>query len=285
MPLDDFQKQVLRVIRHNRSPESVLAGGTVLHRHGFRLSADQDLFHPATTDVGAIADQDIASLEAAGLSVERLRDRPGLVEAVVGSGNGRTRLQWVEAGAWNFFQPVPDAECGFRLHMADLSVNKVLAAAGRREVRDYVDLFLIHRHIMPLWHAIWAAPGKDESWSPGSLAERIARTNAWRQADVDADILSLMPLSAAEIGATVREAIDEARDLFDKLPADKAGQLFLDGTGNVLKDATMILAGQGIPLAVRNGGNWPSSPEIDHALILSMIDEFGPEGSKLHGDR
>jgi hypothetical protein len=62
----------------------------------------------------------------------------------------RTKIQWVQAGSWSFFAPVPDPDYGWRLHMVDLAVNKALAAGGRKEVRDYVDLMLIHRHIMPL---------------------------------------------------------------------------------------------------------------------------------------
>jgi hypothetical protein len=35
------------------------------------------------------------------------------------------------------------------LHPADLATNKVMAAAGRREVRDLVDVVTIHETILP----------------------------------------------------------------------------------------------------------------------------------------
>jgi hypothetical protein len=85
--------------------------------------------------------------------------------------------------------------------MADLAVNKALAAGGRREARDYVDLLLIHEHIMPLWHVCWAAPGKDESWNPRSLLEKIAATNQFRQSDVEAGVLATVEVSASELAA------------------------------------------------------------------------------------
>ena len=39
---------------------------------------------------------------------------------------------------------------GYVLHPVDLAMNKVMAATGRREVRDLVDLVMIHHSILPL---------------------------------------------------------------------------------------------------------------------------------------
>ena len=269
-----------------RTPESVFAGGAVLQWHGFRLSDDQDMFHAADEDIIAVARRDIVALEAAGFTVYDKRWREGLVEVQVGQeGRGTTKLQWVEAGAWNFFAPVPDSDFGWRLHMADLAVNKTLAAGGRHEVRDYVDLYLIHQHIMPLWATLWAAPGKDESWSPVSLAGKIAMKNNFRQQEIDERILSTIELSAAEIGATIREALEDARDIFKRLPAEHAGKLFVTKAGGVVTDVERIFDGTdaACPIETRRGGNWPSSPGIDHALIERIIEAFGVEGSNPDG--
>ena len=281
MPLDDFPFAVLRTLMPLRSPASVFAGGSVLQRHAFRLSDDQDIFHDSGEDIRAIALQDIEALRQAGFEVSLHRQLEGLVEAVVArETDGSTRVQWVESGSWTFFKPVPDPDFGWRLHMADLAVNKVLAAGGRRQVRDYVDLLLIHRTIMPLWLAIWAAPGKDESWSPGSLVEKIAMTNNFRQADVDEGILSTIAVSAAEVGATVRAGLDEARLVFQRLPDRHAGKLFVDETGGLVVDVDRILAGGTDIRAVEatRGGNWPSGPDIDHLLVARVIAAFGRDG-------
>src|SRR5258708_40331690 len=151
MPIDDFQKKVIKTIMPLRSPGSAFAGGIVLQRHGFRLSDDQDLFHSDDADIASIAGKDIDALKSAGFDVEVQRPLEGLFEASVSrEGEGTTRIQWVQSGSWNFFTPVPDEMFGWRLHMADLAVNKPLAAGGRRQVRDYVDLALIHQTLLPL---------------------------------------------------------------------------------------------------------------------------------------
>ena len=85
--------------------------------------------------------------------------------------------------------------------------------------------------MIPLWHVCWAAPGKDESWSPMSLVEKIAATSGFRQADFDADLSSTVPLKAAEVLKTLREAIEQAREVFRRLPAESAGKLFVDDKG------------------------------------------------------
>ena len=279
MPIDDFQKQVIKAIMPLRSPASTFAGGIVLQRHGLRLSGDGDLFHADDADIAEIAKKDIEALKSAGFDVEIERPLQGLFEASVSRGEeGATRLQWVQSGSWNFFKPVPDDMFGWRLHMADLSTNKALAAGGRRQARDYVDLALIHQHIMPLWHVCWAAPGKDESWSPLSLLEKIAATNGFRQADIDAGVLSSVPITAAGVAGTVRSAVDEARDVFQRLDPEHAAKMFVDDAGGIVSDIDRILAGRVQVVETTKGGTWPSSAEIDHALIERVVEAFGWEG-------
>lgn len=278
MPLDDLQRAVLAILLHNRTPESAFAGGAVLNRHAYRLSDDQDIFHAENIDVHAVAKQDIEALKAAGYNMEVTKQYEGFIEINVGTEVfGRTKIQWVEAGSWTFFTPVPDPEYGYRLHMIDLAVNKVLAAGGRHEVRDFVDLALIHQNIMPLWQAIWAAPGKDAQWSPLSLAERIARNNNFRQEDIDDTVISLVDLSAAEIGATVREAIDEARAMFERLPPETAGCLLVDEHGSLMGEDAIARKDPMHVIQPARGGAWPSGPDIDHILIDGLIEKFGQE--------
>ncbi|MBY0430793.1 MAG: hypothetical protein K2Q10_06325 [Rhodospirillales bacterium] len=276
---------MLAVLLPKRCPQSVFAGGSVLNRHAYRLSDDQDLFHAEGIDVHEVAKTDMDALEQAGYHVTVTKQYEGFIEVRVGHEEmGTTKIQWVEAGSWTFFVPVPDPdpEYGFRLHMLDLAINKALAAGGRHEVRDFIDLALIHQHIMPLWQAIWAAPGKDAQWSPLSLAERIGRNNNFRQEDYDdAEIISLIDLSAAEIGATVREAIEEARHLFELLPPGTAGHLLLDANGHFASLDAIINGGDVRTLPAKRGGAWPSSPDIDHFFIDRLIQLFGRDGEKL----
>lgn len=281
MPIDAFQMRVIRTLAPLRSPDSTFAGGAVLQRHGFRLSDDQDLFHADDADIVAIAERDAAALAAAGFDVEIGHSHEGLIEASVSiERQGATRIQWLQSGTWNFFKPVPDDIFGWRLHMADLAVNKALAAGGRRQVRDYVDLALIHEHLIPLWHACWAAPGKDDYWSPLSLIEKIAATSGFRQADVDAGVLATVEVNVASIIGIVRAAIDEAREVLPRLPPELAGKLFVDNEGGVVSDLGRIASGTVIAIEAQRGGAWPSSSEIDHQFIQRLIDVFGAEGVK-----
>jgi hypothetical protein len=242
---------------------------------------DENLFHPDGADLLASAETDVEALRSSGVDVELKRSHVGLVEAIVGhEEHGFTKIQWVEAGSWNFFDPVPDSDFGYRPHMADLAVNKVLASSGRRAVRDYVDLVLIQEHVMPLWHAVWAAPGKDESWTPTKLLEKIAATNQFRQADLATQVASLVDLSAGEIGRAVREAVEEARSVFERLDPETAGHLFVDARGELVNDVDRIVAGDAISLlTVERGGAWPSGPDINAALIDRVVNAFGWEGS------
>ncbi|MFJ7439641.1 hypothetical protein ACIQW5_18430 [Methylorubrum thiocyanatum] len=191
-----------------------------------------------------IARRDCNASSEAGLNVDVEVRHEGLVEAIVGhEDHGSAKIQWVASGAWNFFYPVPDPMFGCRLHMGDLAVNKALAAGERREFRDYVDLAMIHEHVMPLWHAVWAAPAKDESSSPIKLLEKIAATNRFRQIELDERVVSTVDLSMEEIGTTVRRAVEEARQIFTRLPGQSAGRLFVDAERQLVNDVERILAG------------------------------------------
>jgi hypothetical protein len=134
---------------------------------------------------------------------------------------------------------------------------------------------------MPLWAAIWAAPGKDEAWSPTSLAGKIAKTNGFRQADIDERIVSTIELFAAEIGATVRYAIEEALDTFPLLPDESAGMLFVNSAGGLVTDLNVISSGMAEIRAIpaERGGAWPSGGDIDRLLIHRVVAAYGWEGS------
>lgn len=71
-----------------------------------------------------------------------------------------TRLEWVVDSDFRFFPVIPDEVFGFVLHPVDLATNKVMVAAGRRAMRDILDLITIHERILALGAVIWAAVEK-----------------------------------------------------------------------------------------------------------------------------
>ncbi len=153
MPLDEFQREVIAVICRNRAPESPFAGGAVIQQHGFRIPEDRDIFTTGQEPLDDLVQADRTALEKAGFRVNLRRSHSGFREcAVMMPMTGATILQWTVALAHEFHAPVPDPQFGHQLHPADLAVNKLLAAAGSVRKRDFVDLWKLDRHVMPLWH-------------------------------------------------------------------------------------------------------------------------------------
>ena len=171
MPLDDFQKNVIAVVSRNRGPESPFVGGAVIRQHGVRLSDDQDIFTSEARLLDDLVRADRLALEAEGFTVHQIdTGRSGFHECrVMEPMIGVTTLQWAVGLIREYFAPVPDPQFGYRLHIADLAVNKALAAASRMTRRDFVGLWMLDRHVMPLWRMACGVPGKDLRRNPFSL--------------------------------------------------------------------------------------------------------------------
>ncbi len=264
MPLSSIQTDVLRLLAGHRDPESYVAGATPLNRDAPRYSDDIDVFHDREERVAAAALNDAAVLAAAGYDVAWLRQLPLIYTAAVTRGDIGTRLEWVADSDYRFFPTVPDEQFGYMLHPVDLAMNKVMAAAGRRELRDIVDLVTIHETILPLGAVIWAAVEKAPGFTPEGLIGEIRRNAnypaaAWRA------LQSSMPLDPYDITKRLRAALDEAEDFVTRMPTDKIGLLFLQA-GKVVQpdpqrlDNYQTHAGQRL-------GHWPSNTEISSAMF------------------
>jgi hypothetical protein len=260
MPLSEIQAEVLRTIAVNRSPESYLAGATVLHRarNTPRFSQDVDLFHDLEERVFKNAEKDAATLVAAGYGFSWLQRTPFFYRAVVTAGESRLKMEWAQDSAFRFFPLQQDNFCGYRLHDADAATNKMLALAGRSEVRDFVDILYLHEQFLSLGAMAWAACGKDPGFTPDFLLDHAGRHVSYTQQDVDRlelrEHLDISELKSKWIGA-----VEEARLLIEKLPAEDAGCLFLDRNGNPVTPAPDAA---GFPALVRHRGcfrgSWPA---------------------------
>ncbi len=281
MPLDEFQKAITAVLSANRDAASPFAGGAVIQRHGFRLSNDQDIF--TGWDLEDVAERDMATLESAGYTVSPERIRDGFRECIVSRpAVGRTILQWTHGLSREFYRPVPDELFGFRLHFADLAVNKALAAGNRMVVRDFADLWMLDRHVIPLWRIVCAAPGKDPDFSPQSLLEDISRNWHFARARDEGSYDVTVDVSPEEMGAGLRASIREARFVLDILPEDRYGHLQIGSDGLVAVSKEPMPGGRWI--APQPGGCMPSFDGIDHEMIARLIAEYGPEGSRYTED-
>src|ERR1700678_2050806 len=173
MALTDLQKRIMRRLSQNRSESSYLAGGIILNLDWPRRSDDIDIFHDTGEQVAVAAKKDIADLEASGFRVTVDVRAYGFFEATVSDSSSATIIQWMGETKLRFFPLIKDEQWGLRLNMADLAVNKVLAASSRRKARDFADIVAISANMCPIGPLIMAAAGKPPSYSPQKMIEQI----------------------------------------------------------------------------------------------------------------
>lgn len=264
MPLTRIQIDVLQEIAAQRDPESYVAGGTPLNRDALRYSGDIDIFHDREERVASAALNDVEALRASGYRVSWLRQLPLIYTAEVVRGDASTRLEWVVDSDFRFFPTLRDQTFGYLLHPIDLATNKVMAAAGRREVRDLVDLLTIHETILSLSAVIWAAVEKSPGFTPEGLINEIRRNANYPAADWRA-LSTSKPLDPKAITTRLRSALDAAEAFASRMPTDKMGLLFLKNAEVVQPDPGHLPEYQ--THAGQRRGHWPTSPEITAAML------------------
>lgn len=233
MALTELQRTVCRLLAEHRvlSGESYVAGGVALNEllGASRLSRDVDLFHDTEEAVVASWAGDRERLREAGFTVEVLRERPGFVEAEVQRDGETVRMEWARDSAFRFFPLLEHPDLGLTLHPFDLSTNKLLAAMGRREARDWVDLIECDRRVQPLGYLAWAACGKDPAFGPAAVLEQAARSNRWTAGELAELTFAGPPPDAADLSHRWHAALDAARAIVAALPAEKVGTCVLLG--------------------------------------------------------
>jgi hypothetical protein len=231
MALTKFQLEILQVIARNRNPNSHFAGGAVLNKDEPRISQDIDIFNDSAEILSICLAADAAALEADGYGVAFSTRSDTHVTADVTKHQSSNRIDWVQDSIWRFFPAVQDKTFGWRLHSFDLATNKILAFAGRREPRDYVDTIALERRVPgSLATLVWAAPGKDPGWTPQLILDEIVRNSRMSREDL-AKITTLESLDPVALKKQLLDAIASARDLFATLPLATVGKVFLSKKG------------------------------------------------------
>ena len=228
MPLTAFQRWVAHTLAAHRKPESHLAGGAVINRAdtSLRYSHDLDIFHDAADRVATYAEVDAKALGEAGCSVEWALRQAGFFRAEVGRGEDRLRLDWTTDSAFRFFPVQPDEDFGYCLHPADLATNKVLAMAGRSEIRDFLDILYLDEAFLGLGALMWAACGKDAGYTPALLLDQMNRHARFQESDLKGENLA-RPVDLRELKRQWLAAQDRATILFASLPEEDLGCLYL----------------------------------------------------------
>ncbi len=229
MPLTEFQREVLRLLARFRSPESYLAGGLVVNQgdDAPRFSDDLDIFHDTEAAVSQAAEEDGKTLAQNGFEIVWDLRRPAFYRARATRNGQSVRLDWAIDSAFRFFPVEADAELGYRLHLTDVAINKALALAGRNEARDFVDVLHLHRTHLSLGAIAWAACAKDPGFTPEFLLQEMGRNANFQPEEFRALALA-HPWDPVAAKKSWLRAMEEARALFDLLPASDLGCLYLE---------------------------------------------------------
>lgn len=235
MPLTAEQKQILSLLLRNRTPQSYLAGGSIINRkeNSPRFSRDLDIFHETQAEVADAANKDKQILEASGCQVQWVLQQPGFFRAVIVSATGnRHKIEWAVESSFRFFPLVKDAELGYALHDSDLATNKVLALAGRQTARDFIDCLYLHQTYLSLGALAWAASGKDPGLTPELIINEAKRESRYNQAALEeamAETDLALPIDVQQTKQSWLKACAEAEQLFEVLPVGQVGCLYVDG--------------------------------------------------------
>jgi hypothetical protein len=264
VPLTKIQSEILRLLASHRDPESYVAGSTPLNRKTLRYSGDIDVFHDREELVAQFAAQDAAVLQENGYVLHWQRLEPAINTVLVERSGEATKLEWVADSDFRFFPTMRDETFGYVLHPVDLALNKAMAAAGRRELRDLVDLLTVHEVILPLGAVIWAAVEKAPGYTPEGLIAEIQRNSSYSTVEWRALITS-EPLDPKTIMERLRTALAEAGAFVSKMPTEKAGLLFLKDGEVVQPDPARLEEYE--THAGQRRGHWPTSGEISAAMV------------------
>jgi hypothetical protein len=229
--------------RRRAGGERSVAGGVALNvaLEAHRVSRDLDVFHDTTEAVARAWDGDRVALERAGYDVSVVRERPGFVEAIVSRPGHSLIVEWARDSAFRFFPLVEHDELGLTLHPFDLATNKVLALAGRREVRDWVDAIACDERLQPLGYLTWAACGKDPGFTPPGLLAHVQRIR-FSDAEVAALAFEGTAPAAADLSQRWHAALGAARAIVDALPPEEAGNAVLTVDGRLYRSGPAELA-------------------------------------------
>jgi hypothetical protein len=267
VPISRLQSDILRLIAARRDPESFVAGGVPINRSGPRYSADLDIFHDRQARVAEAALTDAAILADAGYEVIWLRQQPATYGATVRRRNEETRLEWLADSDYRFFPVIKDDQFGYVLHVVDLAINKVMAAASRREPRDIVDLLTLHERVLPIGALVWAAAEIAPGYTPEGLIAEIRRNARYPAAELR-QLAADPPIDPDDVMHRLRAALTEAEQFVTAMPSHKAGLLFLRSGRPVQPDPTMLDACT--THAPQRRGHWPSSPDITAAMLAHL---------------
>ncbi len=227
MPLTPFQSKVAILLSINRTEDSHLAGGAGLHfkPDSIRYSIDLDYFHDSEERVASAFTEDRKLLLKNNFLCKVEMNQPGYIRCIVSKNNESTKIEWAHDSSWRFMPVQFEKEIGFILHPIDLTINKILALAGRDEPRDLLDVIHTHESILPIGAQCWAACGKDPGFNPLSLLELLKRRGRFHKEDFMRLNLT-QPVNLLELKQKWLAMLQEAESFARIAPPDDLGCLY-----------------------------------------------------------
>lgn len=264
MALSRFQEQVLEVLSKTRNPNSHFAGGATLNRNGPRLSNDFD-FNDNPAILAASVETDLAALASMGFTASKAFDRDAKLhhfKCTVSKAGEATEIDWSCDSVHRFFPAVRDSRFGWRLSETDLATNKILALAGRREPRDYVDIVDLHKRGVTIATLAIAAPAKDPGFTPELILDEIARNSRYSRDDLTT-VNSLQPIDPVATKKIFLEGVAEAREILSKISFDHIGTVCILADGR--PTATTLAALNSPNVIKRPASAYGALPQLNHA--------------------
>ena len=145
-----------------------LAGGGALIVSGVidRPTTDLDFFAPYPQQVDDVVDLVQSALEADGLQVTRLEDKPSFARLQVDSGTDTTTVDLATDAR---LMATSRTEAGDVLALSELAADKVLALEARAEARDFIDFAALTK-----WFTVAELCDLAAQKDAGFKAERLA---------------------------------------------------------------------------------------------------------------
>jgi hypothetical protein len=168
---------VADVISVVESDGFVIAGGVAMIAAGVssRPTLGLDAFSPTCGNVGLVTDRLVERLRGSDYLVDVHHSDAAFARMTVSTGKYRRTMLVVELGRdFQLFASV-DNTLGPMLSIRELAANKMLAAFGRREPRDLVDLSSL-AEATSLRQALVDALAKDPGFDRDPFVEMVTRT-------------------------------------------------------------------------------------------------------------
>ena len=246
MAITKFQRILCKIISDNRkvNNESYIAGGIALNHliDAPRLSHDIDIFNDSKNAVYASFELDSCILKKENYELKIIRDRNGFIEADISKGNDSILVQWTTDSCFRFFPLLEDKDFGLTMHPFDLATNKILALAGRLEVRDWIDVINCSDKIQHLGFLVYASCAKDPGFSPEMILQEATRSSHYSQ--IEYDTLTFKDNEFEDLAIVSKKwkrILSEANDIINKLPYKNVGSAVMTQNNELYIDLDIDL--------------------------------------------